>query len=102
MKTINTDDLAQRNARAGHHWFSPGTLRFFRSRISATAYMSADEQRAYFVSSEQHAGDRRRYSVRVADLTTGHVGTEGEFQAYGTWKSADGAARSAALWKAAA
>jgi hypothetical protein len=101
MNMIATSFIATLNASAGGHWFERGTLRFFRSRVAALAYVNRDATRAYFVSSEQDRLDGvRLYSLRVAELVgpkVGDVDTVGEFQAYATRAAADRAARAAAL-----
>lgn len=88
-------DVKAANARAGFHFFSPGTLRFFSSRISSTVY-----GHGVIVTSERNEYDDqpRRYSVRLA-LPTGEIETLGEFQCFATSGQAHAFARKvAALW----
>jgi hypothetical protein len=62
------------NERAGQHFFEPGAMRFFGTRISPTVYAGR-----YFVTSETPGhGAPRRYTVRSAE-SNGHVETIGEF-----------------------
>jgi hypothetical protein len=69
--------IREANTRAGYHFFSPCTMRFFRSRLGRTVYGGK-----YFVTSEQFDGDSRRfYSIRQVDAK-GSVSTVGEFQKY--------------------
>lgn len=104
MQTISTDSIAQLNTNKGFHWFEPGSMRFFRSRVASVAYISADGTKAYFVSSEKRTGfrcedGRRLYSVRVASLESGDVDTfpdHNAFQAYASRSGADAAAQRAA------
>jgi hypothetical protein len=84
-------DIRAANARAGHHFFEPATMRFFRSRIESTVYGGR-----YFVTSEQFAmgahKDPRRFTVRMAN-DDGTIDTVGEFQAYSTLEVARATAR---------
>lgn len=88
-------DLRRRNKAAGHHWFSPATLRFFRTHLEGSPY-GGD----VFVTSEQFVGsdgtaDPRRYTVRRM-LEDGTVETVGDFQQHDTLDDARRAARLAA------
>ena len=88
-------DVKAANARAGFHFFSRDTLRFFSSRISSHVY-----GHGVIVTSERNEldGQPRRYSVRLA-LPTGEVETLGEFQNFATSGQAHAFARKvAALW----
>ena len=101
---ISIDDIRRAAERNGSHWFEPGTMRFFRSRLAQVGYVSKqDDTVAYFVSSEQYravSGELlpRRYSVRRVDLTTGNVRTVGEFQAFASSPSAHAKAISCAVF----
>ena len=64
------------NKAIGHHWFEPGTLRFFKSRFSGPVIGNM------FVSSEKGPDEIRRYTIR--ECTNGAINTVGEFQAYAT------------------
>ena len=88
--TANTIDMYEvRRAHRGY-WFSPDTLRFFRSRVGATAYESNDGRYRFFVSSEQFDyASPRLYTVRVQNTETGAIGTVGDFQGYESRRRAD-------------
>lgn len=73
---FTVDDVKRANERAGDHWFSKDTMRFFRSRI-----VGGIEGGRYFVTSERGPSGVRSYTVREA-LPAGHVMTVGAFQAY--------------------
>jgi len=75
-----------RNSVHGGHWFDHSTMHFFKSRVSETAYLSADDKQSFFVSSERYSQDYapRRYTVRVQDCETGSIDTVGNFQGYAT------------------
>lgn len=77
------------------HWFSPGAMRFFNSRISGNAYqMKSDPYVHLFVSSEKFDYNTPRlYSVRSYNSLTGNVDTIGEFQEYKTSAAAHRAAK---------
>lgn len=79
-KTIPIYDVERKNVKAGNYWFSPDSMRFFKSRTGDTAYVKGNK--AYFVSSEKYEREPRKYSVRVSDLKTGSVNTVGEFQQF--------------------
>ncbi len=91
--------LEVRQAHRGH-FFSPGAMRFFDSRISASAYHTADGKRAYFVTSERFNEQAPRlYTVRVIDMQTGDISTLGgqaNFQRYASSSAAHAAALRAA------
>ena len=100
MTIIDLYDVKLANAQSGGHWFEPGTLRFFRSRLPQVAYQGPGG--TYFVSSEQFRGSNgarapRAYTVRRFHPETGDVDTVGEFQAYKHRSTADRAARKLAL-----
>lgn len=93
---IPTHSLASLNARNGYCWFATDSMRFFNSRVSEYAYLTADKAVAYFVSSEKMRGFRRLYSVRAMDMTTGQVDTMGDFQGYTTRAAAHRVAKAKA------
>jgi hypothetical protein len=72
------DAIREANAKSGHYWFSPDTMRFFSSRVGETVYQGAGG--IFFVSSEQFTGltgekKPRSYTVRRFNPETGDVGT---------------------------
>lgn len=87
------DQIKEANARRGHHFFEPATMRFFRSRIASYEIFGG----RYFVTSEQfensnHKRSPRRYTIRrVKD--DGSIDTVGDFQAYPTVIAAKRAAQ---------
>lgn len=85
------DDVRKANEAAGYHWFEPGAMRFFGSRVGRTLYGDR-----YFVTSEKDPydlGGQRRYTIREA-LEDGSIDTVGEFHAYGSRRDAVAAIRS--------
>ncbi len=98
METVSVDSVREHAKRVGSHWFDADTMRFFRSRVSSYGWRSADGTRVYFVSSERREGCARRYSVRVADMTSedrGCVDTLGTFQQFASRSGAERAAERA-------
>lgn len=87
-------DIKEANRNAGLHWFSPDTVRFFKSRFSEDIYPLPDGG-AMFVSSERGPDDVRAYSVRLA-RADGSIETVGGFQAHATSRAAHAAAKFAA------
>ena len=74
------DEMREDNKAIGHHWFSPDTMRYFRTRIHGGVIAGH-----YFITSEQFqplygAPEPRRYTVRTC--SAGHVDTIGDFGAY--------------------
>ncbi len=68
-------------------WFSVGTMRFFRTRLSSTAYKTNDAY--YFISSEQFNSEALRlYSLRKLDKLTGSIDTVGDFQQFKSIRAA--------------
>lgn len=52
----------------GSHFFDPGTMRFFRSRVGDKTYMGR-----YFITSEKGPHGGRRYTVRKATVQGGRL-----------------------------
>lgn len=90
-------EIKRANERAGHHWFEPDTMRFFRSRIEDGGKVYGGR---YFITSEQFefAGEEfeRRYTLRRAN-DDGSIDTVfGQFQEHATLEDARNAAITAA------
>lgn len=80
-RTIAEVKLA--NHASGYHWFEPGTMRFFRSRIAPGVIGGR-----YFISSEQFDdGSPRLYTVREA-RPDGSIEDASEFQEFTTLAAA--------------
>lgn len=87
-RRVSVADIKTCAAACGSHFFSPGAMRFFRSRVSEQAY--ADRKGgAFFVTSEMGPDRRRLFSVRhfrggAKRGTSGActIDTVGEFQGY--------------------
>lgn len=88
---MTIDDIRLSNAQHGQFFFSPSTMRFFKSRVGREVYEGPGG--VYFATSEQGPSGIRRYTVRQFIPETGWVKTAGEHQQYGS----SGAARQAAL-----
>ncbi|GAB3843207.1 DUF7447 family protein [Hymenobacter jeollabukensis] len=75
------------NHKHGGHFFSPGALRFFRSRVSEKVHQGPGG--IYFVTSEQFdERSPRLYTVRRFCPTSRGVDTVGEFQQHATSRQA--------------
>ena len=84
LVSVPMSELRAANRAAGRHWFDRSAMRFFRSELPRTALRANNSPLAFFVSSEQFVGSNgiaapRKYTVRVAHMQTGSVGTVGEF-----------------------
>ena len=88
MEIQTIADLRSANKQAGMHWFSPATMRFFKSKV-ASRLRSGDGKTGYFVTSERQSETRPRlFTIRKADLVTADIDTVGEFQGYATRRAA--------------
>ena len=74
------DDIKIINKQTGHYFFSPDTMRFFRSRVGDTVYQGAGG--VFFVTSEQfvsyypeYYAAPRKYTVRQFFPDTGNIET---------------------------
>jgi len=86
---VSIDEIRAASLAAGNHWFSPGSMRFFRTRLPRTGTRDTTGK-IWFISSEAMRGGPRRYSVRVFCPQTGQVDTHGDFHSH---KTADAARR---------
>ncbi len=75
----NMRQIEYANTSAGHHFFSPSTMRFFRSKVASRNVING----RYFITSEQFdTSSPRLYTIRRV----------GEFQQYGSVEAAQRAA----------
>lgn len=82
------------NAAHGFHFFEPGAMRFFNSRILSDVFPSACGGFVVFVTSERCGySDPRMFSVRALIVATGNVETIGGFQRYASRTGALNGAR---------
>ena len=82
MERYTIRDIKRMNKNSGLHWFSPDTMRFFRSRVGDKVYQGNGG--VYFISSEQFVGSdgrsgERMYTVRKFDPVTASIDTVGDF-----------------------
>lgn len=77
MQHIYTiDEIKSINMRMGQYWFSPDTMRFFKSRVSDQVYQGKGG--IYFVTSEKGPlHGVRMYTVRRFYAKSGRVETAG-------------------------
>ena len=75
---------------ASKYWFSPETMRFFKSRVSEMTWKIGDK--IYFISSEKQSLEPRFYTVRVCEID-GNIKTVGKFQEHETLRQARNAIR---------
>jgi hypothetical protein len=76
-------DIQKANADAGRSFFSPDTMRWFRSRVSDEVYQGPGG--VFFVTSEQDKGLSiypRLYTVRQFLPENAEVKTVGDFQQF--------------------
>lgn len=73
--TIN--DIKSQVRASGSHWFDPGAMRSFGTRVSEIVYQGPGG--VFFVTSEKPPHDKRKYNVRQFDPETNNISTHGEF-----------------------
>lgn len=83
VESISMDSIRAAVDSTGSHWFSPATMRFFRTRLPQSGLRDG-RGRLWFVSSEAYSRGPRRYNVRCFSITDGRVHTHGDFQAHAT------------------
>lgn len=71
--------IIEHNERSGRYFFSPDTMRFFKSKIEAGPYEGPGG--IFFVTSEKRGftDSRRNFGLRVYDADTGDVSTVGGY-----------------------
>ena len=96
----NTISINEIIRKCTSHWFNEDSKRFFKSLWDQYAIQNDGSIFAYFISSEKHNDEARKYTVRRFNLISGNVSspypeenTIFEFQKYDTKKQADKALR---------
>ena len=98
--TIGMDEVIRHyNPGDNRHWFDKDTLRFFKSRISETAYANNSKEVAYFVTSEQSPHGTRKYTVRMYDFRTRQISNASNFGQYASRSGATSAAQTLAAFQ---
>jgi len=85
---FTVEQIKDAHAASGGCWFSPDTMRFFKSRVLSGVYGGR-----YFVTSEQFPSGVRAYSVRQVSGDGSSISTVGRFGGYATAYQARAAAR---------
>lgn len=93
MALFSIGAIKKANQEAGYFYFSPDTMRFFKSRVMQDVFPL--ENGALFVTSERQEGDIRRYTIRRA-WDDGDITTLDGFQSYTSRNGALKAAKRAA------
>lgn len=94
------EEIKARHKATGGHWFDPGSLRFFSSRLSSKVFpvdggalfISSEQNKPVLISTGWTVGGPRRYSIRFCS-DDGQIETIGEFQAYRSLTAARHAAK---------
>ena len=76
-KAYSINDIICHNKVSEHHFFSPDTMRFFKSRVLDEVYQGPGG--FYFVTSEKRDDEPRHYTVRIYNPFTGDCRTVGGF-----------------------
>lgn len=90
MALFSIDAIKKTNDKAGLFFFSPSTMRWFKSRVSSNVFPTPHG--AVFITSERNDGYPRLFTTRYIHENTGHIETIGEFQEF---KSRSGALKAA-------
>jgi hypothetical protein len=97
---LNTISISEIQRKHNGHWFDADTKSFFKSKWDDYAVQNEGSIYAYFVSSEQHGDNSRKYSVRRFNLDNGQFDspypdeeTIFAFQRFDTKKQAEKAMR---------
>lgn len=78
MKYYSMNDIKRINKEKGFYFFSPDTMRFFKSRVGDSVFQGIGG--IFFVTSEQFDYDsERKYTVREFNPETGNIKTIGDF-----------------------
>ena len=77
------DELRRQYSGEGKHFFDPGSMRFFNSRIKDRVYGGN-----MFITSERGPSGPRAYTIKKIDKQ-GRINTVGEFQQYATSAAAE-------------
>jgi hypothetical protein len=91
---LSVTQIKRHNEDIGHHFFSPDTLRFFKSKVYEDLHLGQ-----YFITSEMNnyaTNGQREYTIRRAN-GTGGIDTVGEFGQYSSLKSARNALKKIGL-----
>ena len=64
MALFSIDAIRRPTRKRSYFYFSPDTMRFFKSRVMQDVFPLEDG--ALFVTSERREGDVRRYTIRRA------------------------------------
>ena len=84
MNEFLMEDVRRKNKESGQYFFSPDTMKFFKSRVESGLIKGK-----YFITSEQNQDDDPRlFTVRKYDHKKHDIGTIGEFQGYKTMEEA--------------
>jgi hypothetical protein len=81
--------VMKKDEEAGGYFFSPQTMRFFKSRVvSGNAFIRKDGKVAYFITSEKPPHGSREFRVRQVNLKTWDIGTARDVEPKKTSKQA--------------
>ena len=86
-KRLVMRDIMDLNRKAGQHWFSEDTKKFFKSKWPEDHVGLVNNQ--FFISSEKSPWDDRKYSIRKFSGKTKTVDTIGEFGGFKTKSQAE-------------
>jgi len=74
---VSIDTIKATNLLAGSHWFSKGTMSWFKSKVLPTVYKGK-----YFITSEVDPRDNKRFTIREAIDGGKEIKTVGDFHSY--------------------
>lgn len=90
------DDIKRENEAEGFFFFSPDTMRFFRSRVMCDTFKAKSGAGVYFVTSDQQRGEARLFTVRRFEIESADIRTVDKLQKFASRSGALAAAKRAA------
>ena len=87
IKRLNIGTIKDLNRKSGQYWFSPDTVKFFKSKFPEDHVGLVNNQ--FFISSEKSPYDKRKYSIRKWDGKRKGIDTVGEFGGFNTKSQAE-------------
>lgn len=75
LKCNDANDVRDTADRLGSHFFSPDTMRFFKSRL-LSFHRSLTDDSGLIITSEVYGDEPRHYNVRRYEITRGDDGQD--------------------------
>jgi len=86
-KRLTIGDIKDLNRKAGQHWFSPDTMKFFKSKVPNDWEGLVGNR--FFITSEKSPYDKRKYTIREWKGRTKSIDSVGDFNKLNTKAQAE-------------